>query len=71
VTKRKRNGRPGSVQAEVVFATLRAGEAASASYPERQNATGRRRDARRGRKTYRFSGDWGAHEAMTVFTMYS
>ena len=71
MTKRKKKGRLGSVEVEVVFGTLPAGEAVSTSYLERQNATGRHRNARKGRKTYRFSRDWEAHEAMTVFTMYS
>lgn len=40
------------------------------SYVERQNATDRHRNARKGRKTYRFSKAFEAHEAMTHFTMY-
>ena len=41
------------------------------SYLERHNATDRHRNARKGRKTYRFPKDWEAHEAMTCFTMFS
>jgi hypothetical protein len=43
----------------------------STSYLERQNATDRHRNARKGRRTYRFSKDWDAHDAVTAFTMYS
>src|SRR4029453_13644210 len=46
-------------------------ESASTSYLERQNATDRHRNARKGRKTYRFSKDWDVHAAVTAFTMYS
>jgi IS1 family transposase len=41
------------------------------SFVERQNATDRGRNARKGRKTYRFSKDWQVHEAMTYVTLYS
>jgi len=41
------------------------------SFVERQNATDRHRNARKGRKTYRFSKDWQVHEAMTYLTLYS
>jgi IS1 family transposase len=41
------------------------------SFIERQNATDRGRNARKVRKTYRFSKDWQVHEAMTYLTMYS
>ena len=41
------------------------------SFIERQNATDRGRNARKSRKTYRFSKDWQVHEAMTFLTMYS
>jgi IS1 family transposase len=41
------------------------------SFVERQHATDRHRNARKGRRTYRFSKDWRMHEAMTYFTMYS
>jgi IS1 family transposase len=71
LTKHQREGRLGRVEAEVVFGELPAGETISTSYLERHNATDRHRNARKGRKTYRFSKDWEAHEAMTTFTMYS
>ena len=45
--------------------------AVNVSYLERQHLTDRHRNARKARKTYRFSKDWGAHEAATYFTLYS
>jgi IS1 family transposase len=71
VTKHKKKGRLERVETEVVFGTLPEGAAVGTSYLERQNATDRHRNARKGRKTYRFSKDWETHEAMTAFTMYS
>jgi IS1 family transposase len=71
VTKHEKKGRLERVEAEVVFGELAAGQALSTSYLERQNATDRHRNGRKGRKTYRFSKDWETHEAMTAFTMYS
>lgn len=41
------------------------------AFLERQNGTDRHRNARKVRKTYRFSKDWQFHEAATYFTMYS
>ena len=41
------------------------------SFVERHNATDRHRNARKARKTYRFSKDWQVHEAMTYLTYYS
>ncbi|MGO9600480.1 MAG: hypothetical protein ACLP7Q_21050 [Isosphaeraceae bacterium] len=38
------------------------------SLMERQNGTDRGRNARKVRKTYRFSKDWEIHESMTYFT---
>jgi hypothetical protein len=40
------------------------------SFVDRQNATDRHRNARKGRKTFRFSKDWQVHEAMTYLTLY-
>jgi IS1 family transposase len=50
---------------------LLGGSKVNTSYIERQNATDRHRNAREGRKTYRFSKAFEAHEAMTHFTMYA
>jgi hypothetical protein len=40
------------------------------SFIERQHATDRGQNARKSRRTYRFSKDWEVHESMTYFTMY-
>jgi hypothetical protein len=40
------------------------------SFVERPNATDRHKNARKARKTYRFSKDWPVHEAMTDLTLY-
>ena len=40
------------------------------SFLERHNGTDRHRNARKARKTYRFSKDWRHHEAVTYLTMY-
>ena len=41
------------------------------SFLERQNGADRGRNARKARKTYRFSKEWEVHEAMTYLTMYA
>jgi hypothetical protein len=71
VHKEREKGRVVSVAARVVFGTLPAGGAISTSYLERQHGTDRQRNARKGRKTYRFSKDWDVHASMTAFTMFS
>ena len=60
-----------SVETREVFGTRESAEPVSTSYLERQNATDRHRNARKGRKTYRFSKDWDVHAAVTALTMYS
>jgi hypothetical protein len=40
------------------------------SFLERQHATDRGQNARKSRRTYRFSKDWQVHESMTYFTLY-
>ena len=40
------------------------------SFVERQHATDRGQNARKARRTYRFSKDWRVHEAMTYYTLY-
>jgi len=47
------------------------GKGVSTSYLERQHGTDRHRNARKGRKTLRFSKDWPTHEALSFFTLYS
>jgi len=81
VEKRREKGRVVEIVTRVIFGTMAAVEAALArsnasrrintSFVERQNATDRHHNARKVRKTYTFSKDWGVHEAMTYFTVYS
>jgi hypothetical protein len=71
VHKTRRKGRVVEVEPRVVFGDAEAGPRIRTSYLERQNATDRHRNARKGRKTYRFSKDWDVHEAVTAFTLYS
>jgi IS1 family transposase len=81
VCKRRRNGRVVKVERKVVFGTqtsvaaaLEASKASCAvntSFVERHNATDRHRNARKGRRTYRFSKDWAVHEAASRFIHYS
>jgi hypothetical protein len=71
VHKTREQGRVSSVEARLVFGELGEGERVSTSYLERHNATDRHRNARKGRKSYRFSKDWEVHEAMTCFSMFS
>jgi IS1 family transposase len=80
VHKHRRNNRVVAVEQRRVFGSPKALEKALAesavshrvntSFIERQNATDRGRNARKARRTYRFSKDWLAHEAMTYLTMY-
>lgn len=71
VHKEREKNRVVSVEERVVFGELGAGEGVSTSYLERQNGTDRHRNARKGRKTYRFSKAWEVHESMTHFTQLS
>jgi IS1 family transposase len=71
VPKTREHGRVTAVDERVLFGELGEGDVVSTSYLERHNATDRHRNARKGRKTYRFSKDWEVHEAMTHFTMFS
>ena len=81
VEKVRKKGRVVEILTHVIFGTIAAVAAALAgsrvsrsintSFIERQNATDRHRNARKSRKTYRFSKDWRFHEAATYFTMYS
>ena len=77
VHKEREEDRVVAVERRLIFGTERglgaALEASSASrtvntsFVERQHGTDRGRNAR---KTYRFSKDWRAHEAMSYFTLY-
>jgi hypothetical protein len=81
VHKHRENGRVVAVEQRQVFGSPEGledalGESAAShrvntSFLERQNATDRGRNARKMRKTYRFSKDWQVHEAMTYLTLYS
>src|SRR5262249_47763316 len=81
VTKRREKGRVVEIGTRVVFGTVAAvllalgmskvSRAINTAFVERQNGTDRHRNARKARKTYRFSKDWGYHEAVTYLTLYS
>ena len=81
VDKVRAKGRVVEILTRVVFGTMAAVAAALAgsrvsrsintSFIERQNATDRHHNARKSRRTYRFSKDWRFHEAAGYFTMYS
>jgi len=71
VHKTRDHGRVVAVRARVVSGALPGGATVSTSYLERQNATDRHRNARKVRKTYRFSKDWRVHVALTALTQYS
>jgi IS1 family transposase len=81
VHKERQDGRVVKVTTRVVFGTLKAVLAALAvslvsvvvnlAFVERHKGSDRNRNRRKVRKTCCFSKDWGVHEAMTYFTMYS
>jgi IS1 family transposase len=80
VHKTRQNNRVVKVDARLVWGTLASLAAAlvwavlglvNTVFVERSNGTDRHRNGRKARKTYRFSKDWGVHEAMTYFTLYS
>jgi IS1 family transposase len=80
VEKTREKGRVVKVVTRVIFGTMAAVAAAlgmsgasravNTAFVERENGTDRHRNARKGRKTYRFSKDWRHHEAVTYLTMY-
>jgi hypothetical protein len=80
VHKERQKDRVVAAERRLVFGTEAGLEAAldgssvsravNTSFVERQNGTDRHRNARKARKTYRFSKDWRAHEAMTHYTLY-
>jgi IS1 family transposase len=80
VHKIREQNRVVKVETRLVFGTLRNLAAAlvwsvlafvNTVFIERSNGTDRLRNSRKVRKTYRFSKDWGVHEAMSYFTLYS
>ena len=80
VEKTRAKGRVVKVLMRVVFGTMAAVRAAlglsrvstaiNTAFVERENGTDRQRNARKVRKTYRFSKDWHFHEAVTYLTIY-
>lgn len=80
VEKTREKGRVVAIATRVIFGTLATVMAAlgmsgvsraiNTSFVERQNGTDRHRNARKARKTYRFSKDWRYHESVTYLTMY-
>jgi IS1 family transposase len=80
VEKTREKGRVVSIATRVVFGTLaavaaalgisRVSRAINTAFVERQNGTDRQRNARKARKTYRFSKHWRHHEAVTYLTLY-
>lgn len=81
VHKEREGNRVVGVTARRVFGTARGlrealarsavSEGVNTAFVERHNGTDRHRNARKGRKSYRFSKDWDVHEAVTYFTVYS
>jgi hypothetical protein len=81
VHKERRKGRVVSIVTAVVLGTWAAtagalersaaSRAINTSFVERHHLTDRHHNARKSRRTYRFSKDWRMHEAMTYLTMYS
>jgi IS1 family transposase len=81
VCKERKNGRVVSVQTKAVFGSAASVDAAlnqssvsntvNTSFVERHNGTDRHRNARKARKTYRFSKDWLIHQAAGYFTYYT
>jgi len=81
VCKRRENGRVVEVQTRIVLGSKRSvaralkrsrvSNAINTSFLERHNATDRHRNARKTRRTYRFSKDWEIHQAVTCFSYYT
>jgi hypothetical protein len=68
VTRRLLFGTPHGLAATSGQSTV--SRAVNTSFVERRHATDRGRNARKARRTYRFSKDGKVHEAMTYFTLY-
>ena len=81
VCKQRKDGRVVSVRTTVVFGTRRSvanalrrsrvSRRVNTSFIERHNGTDRHRNARKARRTYRFSKDWLTHEAVGYFAYYT
>ena len=80
VRKERKGGRVVSIRRTVVLGDESAVEdvlresvcsrTINTSLVERRHATDRGQNARKSRRTYRFSKDWEVHEAMSYFTRY-
>jgi IS1 family transposase len=80
VTKRRAKGRVVAIGTRIVFGTIaavalalgmsRVSRAINTAFVERENGTDRHRNARKARKTYRFSKRWRHHEAVTYLSLY-
>jgi hypothetical protein len=81
VHKVRENNRVVRVETRVVFGTWlgvllalalsAVSKVVNTAFIERHNGSDRNGNARKTRKSYCFSKDWGLHEAVTYFTMYS
>jgi len=69
VHKTREAGRVVAVGSRPVFGPLP--DEVQTSYVERHNGTDRHRNARKARKTYRFSKEWAMHESVSTFVHYS
>jgi IS1 family transposase len=80
VTKRREKGRVVEVGTRIIFGTVAAvllalgmskvSRTINTAFIERENGTDRHRNARKARKTYRFSKEWRYHEAVTFLSLY-
>jgi hypothetical protein len=80
VHKARAKGRVVKVEQRIIFGTAEAvgralarsasSRAINTAFVERQNGTDRHRNARKARKTYRFSKAWRYHEAVTFLSLY-
>jgi IS1 family transposase len=81
ICKHRENGRIVSVETKVVLGSKksvaraleqsRVSSNVNTSFLERHNATDRHRNARKARRTYRFSKDWDIHQTVGYFTYYT
>ena len=79
--KRRRNGRVVQVSGRIIRGNVQslqkaleessASNTVNTSFLERHNATDRHRNARKARRTYRFSKDWEIHRAVGYFSEYT
>jgi IS1 family transposase len=81
ICKQRENGRIVSVQNKVVLGSeksvaqalkqSRVSSQINTAFLERHNATDRHRNARKARRSYRFSKDWDIHHAVGYFSYYT